>query len=241
VRASLLNSLRRLGIAYVDLYYCHRIPSLEAALEFTRSAAKLKAEGYIRSIGLSEIIGAWLRQCHEVSPIAAVQQEWSLLTRNLEDELVPTCAELGVAIVAYSPLGRNLLTGVVTETPTDWRANLPRYSAENLAKNVALVKEVEALAKAKDATPAQLSLAWLFAKAKALRVTVIPIPGTTKAKHALSNIAAADILIDDEAMKALEAIGDKVAGERGDESYKSMGIEGQDAGGASKDDAPPQA
>lgn len=232
VKNALLKSLERLGLEYVDLYYCHRVTGLEGALEFVASAKRLQDEGLIRSIGLSEIIGAWLRKCYAVAPIAAVQQEWSLLTRNLEDELVPVCKELGVVIVAYSPLGRNLLTGVVTETPTDWRADLPRYSLENLAKNAELVKEVESMAAKHNCTAAQLSLAWLFHKAKQLGVTVIPIPGTTKTKHATSNIQAADVSISDAEMAPLEEIGARVSGERGDEQYKSMGIEAQLAAGA---------
>lgn len=231
VKTALLASLERLGLEYVDVYYCHRITGLEGALEFVASVKKLQDEGLVRGIGLSEIIGSWLRQCHSVAPIACVQQEWSLLTRNLEDELVPVCRELGIVIVAYSPLARNLLTGVVTEAPTDWRSSNPRYSPENLEKNIALVKEVEAIAANHKCTAAQLALAWLFHKAKQLSVTVIPIPGTTKTKHAASNIQAAGVAISDADMGPLEEIGAKVAGERGDESYTDMGIEAQLAAG----------
>lgn len=102
--------LARLGLTYVDLYYNHVVHSSEAGLEFTRSAKQLQEEGLIKNIGLSEVCASWLRQAHEVAPICAIQQEWSLLTRNIEDELVPTCKELGIGIVAYSPLARNLLT-----------------------------------------------------------------------------------------------------------------------------------
>ncbi|KAJ8599410.1 hypothetical protein CTAYLR_007977 [Chrysophaeum taylorii] len=231
VKGALLNSLERLGLEYADLYYCHRIPSLEAALEFTASCKKLQEEGLIKHIGLSEIIGAWLRKCYEVAKIAAVQQEWSLLTRNHEAELIPVCKELDVAVVAYSPLGRNLLTGVVTEPPTDWRGKLPRYSPENIQKNVDLIKEVEGIAASHDCTAAQLSLAWLFHKAKQYGVNVIPIPGTTKQKHAISNIEAAKVKIADNEMAPLEAIAERVAGERGDEDYTGYGIEAQLAQG----------
>lgn len=229
VSASLRKSLDRLGLEYVDVYYCHRITSLEGALEFVASAQKLKEEGLIRGIGLSEIIGSWLRKCNDVAPIACVQQEWSLLTRNLEEELVPVCAELGIVVVCYSPLGRNLLTGVVTEVPTDWRASLPRYSPENLEKNKVLVKEIETMAEKHNCTPAQLSLAWLFHKAKQLGVTIIPIPGTTKTKHATTNIEAAEVAIEDPEMLLLEEIASKVEGERGGSDYTSMGIEAQQA------------
>uniref|UniRef100_A0A6S8EMQ7 NADP-dependent oxidoreductase domain-containing protein n=1 Tax=Aureoumbra lagunensis TaxID=44058 RepID=A0A6S8EMQ7_9STRA len=228
VKKSLLASLKRLGLDYVDLYYCHRIMNLEAAKEFMRSCAKLKEEGLIRAIGLSEICGDWLLQCHSISPVAAIQQEWSLITRGLvEEDLVPVCKQHDITIVAYSPLGRNLLTGVVTETPTDWRADNPRYSPENLAKNRKLLAQVQAIADKYNCSSAQLSLAWLFHKAKQLGVSVLPIPGTTKMKHALSNIQATDISIDDSEMLPLEEIAANVAGERGTDSYTSAGIEAQ--------------
>lgn len=186
----------------------------------------MQNEGLIKHIGFSEITGKWLRECHSITPIAAVQQEWALITRTLEKELVPVCAELGISIVAYSPLGRNLLSGVVTETPQDWRATLPRYSPENLKKNNELINELKAIAAKHNCSTAQLSLAWLFHKAKELNIQVLPIPGTTKVKNLIANLAATEISIDSKEMQTLEELASKVAGERADEQYLEMGMEG---------------
>ena len=226
MKKAVTNSLDRLGLDYIDLYYTHRVTSLEMAKNFARTAKKLKDEGLIKHVGYSEIIGAWLKECNAIVPVTAVQQEWSLMTRSLEDELIPVCKELGVTVVAYSPLGRNLLTGLVTEPPNDWRASNPRYSEENLKKNNDLLKTLTTMADEKKCTPAQLSLAWLFWKAKDLQVDVLPIPGTTKIKNLDSNLGATDIAITPDEMKLLEDIGHQVSGDRGDEWYMSMGIEG---------------
>jgi len=225
VKEALTGSLKRLGLEYVDLYYTHRVTSLEMALKFAEAAKRLKDEGLIKAVGYSEIIGDWLRKCHEVVPVAAVQQEWSLITRSLEAELVPACRDLGVTVVAYSPLGRNLLTGVVTETPTDWRATNPRYTPANLEKNVQLVKQVQDMAAKHDCTAAQLALAWLFWKAKELDVKVLPIPGTTKLANLRANLGSTTVSIDQPEMAILEEIASQVAGERAEEQYMSMGIE----------------
>ena len=227
VKKSLTASLTRLGLDYVDMYYCHRVPSKEAALQFAESAKKLMEEGLIKACGISEICSAWLRDAHAVCPVTAVQQEWSLLTRNAEDDLIPCCAELGITVVCYSPLARNLLATKVDKPPTDWRATLPRYTEEALATNAALYAEVEALAKAKDSSAAALSLAWLFHRAKAMGVRAVPIPGTTKLTHAQSNISAAQLTLTDEEVSTLETLADRVAGARGDEQYVSIGIEAQ--------------
>ena len=221
VKTALTNSLKRLGLDYADLYYSHRVASLDNAKEFAASAKRLQEEGLIKHIGFSEIIGKWLRECHAITTIAAVQQEWSLITRSLEAELVPVCSELGITIVAYSPLGRNLLSGVVTETPNDWRATLPRYSAENLKKNNELIKEVETIAAKHNCSAAQLSLSWLFHKAKDLNVQVLPIPGTTKVKNLSSNLAATEVAISSDEMAVLEDIGARVAGDRADADLRT--------------------
>jgi aryl-alcohol dehydrogenase-like predicted oxidoreductase len=229
VKVALEASLDRLGLDHVDLYYCHRITDLEGALEFVRSARRLGEEGLLREVGLSEISPEWLRRVHtEAGPIDALQQEWSLLTRNLEDELVPTCRELGIPIVAYSPLARKLLASRVEVAPTDWRQDLPRYQAENLKQNNRILTIIEGIAVKYGCTPAQLALAWLFKKAQALGVSVVPIPGTTRIDRALSNIASTRIDIEDEAdRKRLEELAGMVAGERGTESYLKMGFEAQ--------------
>jgi len=159
--------------------------------------------------------------------VSYIQQEWSLLTRNLEDLVLPTCKELGIIVVAYSPLARNLLANVPTETPRDWRGQNPRYSAENLKANAKVFAQVKAMGERKGCSAAQLSLAWLLAKAKALGVTVIPIPGTTKLKHGKENLVAETISLTEEEMGQLEKIAEAVAGARGNVEYHKMAIEGQ--------------
>jgi len=221
VESAVDASLERLGLDFVDLYYLHRMPAtVELLEEWMRSMATIVAKGKVRAVGLSEVSPLWLRRAHAVHPVLAVQQEWSLFSRDLEAELVPTCAELGIAIVAYSPLARNLLTNP-TERPTDWRADNPRYSAENFAKNTELAAEVSAMATAKGKTAAQLSLAWLFNKAEQLGVTCVPIPGSTKIDHALSNIEAVGISLTSAEMAKLEALGASVQGMRGTAGYLS--------------------
>lgn len=229
VRTALVNSLARLRLDYVDLYYCHRIPSKAGALTFMASCKRLVAEGLVRHVGLSEISGAWLREAHAVHPVAAVEQEWSLLTRGpVETELAPVCAELGVAIVAYSPLARNMLcTGAELATPKDWRATLPRYAEENAARNKELMAEVAAAAASSGCTAAQLSLAWLLKRGAALGVTIVPIPGTTKAGHAADNFAATEVVLADSVGVALETLASRIAGARGTPAYCAAAIEGQ--------------
>lgn len=230
VKPRLEASLSRLGLDYVDLYYAHRVTSLEGGLEFCRTGKRLQEEGLIKEIGLSEVGGEWLQKCHAVAPIGAVQQEWSLLTRNLETDLVPVCKELNIPIVAYSPLARNLLATKVEAPPNDWRSSVPRFSAENLAKNAKITDILHEMATKYnngDCTPAQLALAWLFVKAQELGVMVIPIPGTTKISNAMSNFKAAALDITTEDAKTLESLANMVAGARGDESYVKIGIEAQ--------------
>mmetsp|Transcript_22138 Transcript_22138/g.55814 ORF Transcript_22138/g.55814 Transcript_22138/m.55814 type:complete len:324 (-) Transcript_22138:960-1931(-) len=225
--ASLNASLERLGTDYVDLWYLHRLPSNHDVTVFMNAAKAAVAAGKVKAIGLSEASAPKIREAHAIAPVSFIQQEWSLLTRNLEELVLPTAKELGITVVAYSPLARNLLASVPTEPPTDWRAGLPRYSAEALAKNAELHAKVVDMAQAKGCSAAQLSLAWLYAKAMALGVDVIPIPGTTNIAHARENIAAESIILTPEEMVALEEIGATVEGDRGGESYKEMGIEGQ--------------
>lgn len=228
VKKSLTASLERLQLDYVDLYYAHRVLTLEGGKTFAETAKKLQAEGLIKEIGLSEVSGKWLKQINAVHPIDAVQQEWSLLTRNLEDELVPVCKELGIVIVAYSPLARNMLAKKNLAPPDDWRASQPRYNAENLEKNNRIVDTIQALTtKYDNCSPAQLSLAWLFHKANALGVAVVPIPGSTKIKNVQDNLGSVKISISDADSAVLESLSTQVAGERGNEWYVSMGIESQ--------------
>lgn len=230
VKAHLQESLKKLQLEYVDLYYAHRVLSVEGGIKFAKAAAKLREEGLIKEVGLSEVSGGWLKQIYnEGGPIDAVQQEWSLMTRSLEAEMVPVCKELGVAIVAYSPLSRNLLAKkqeAVTDKQ-DFRAALPRYSKENLDSNNAIVDKIQEIGKKNNASAAQISLAWLFAKADELGVVVVPIPGTTKIKNATDNFGSVKVELSAEDCKELEELASKVSGERYGEALMTMSIEAQ--------------
>lgn len=190
-----------------------------------RSMKAVVESGKVKHVGLSEFSGEWIRKMHAVHPVACVQQEWSLLTRNLEDLVLPVYRELGIGVVAYSPLARNLLANPA-EAPQDWRANQPRYAADNFAKNKELGDKIAAMAASKDRTPAQLSLAWLYYQARKLGVVVVPIPGTTKVANARDNIGGVGVELTDEEAAQLEELGGLVAGARGNEQYQQMSIEG---------------
>jgi aryl-alcohol dehydrogenase-like predicted oxidoreductase len=205
VRQACDASLQRLGFDTIDLYYAHR-RSPEVPVEETVGAmAELVAAGKVRHLGLSEVSSATLRAAHAVHPIAALQVEYSLFSREPEAELLPTCRELGVALVAYSPVGRGLLTGAVSNTaslaPDDFRRTVPRFADENLATNLKLVQAVKAVAEQIGATPAQAALAWLLAKDE----TVIPIPGTKRVRYLEENTAASEIRLTREQFAALDA------------------------------------
>jgi len=229
VTESFNASLERLGVGYVDLYYLHRMPQGEEQLVSWMKAAKSLVEaGKVKHLGLSEASPEQIRKAHAIHPIAAIQQEWSLVTRDLcESKIVPVCKELNIGLVAYSPLARNLLCTVEGEAPDDWRSGHPRYQGENWEKNKQLAAKVSALAEAKGKTGAQLSMAWLYHQAKAMGVAMVPIPGTTKLKHATDNMGGADLELADDDMKALAELGALVAGARGNESYQTMSLEGQ--------------
>ena len=255
IKATVLEQLGRLGLEYIDLYYCHRTPSThseiglpmhalrlvgkrllkssmstEFAAEFAASCAKLRDEGLIKNIGLSECSAAALRAACAVAPICAVQQEWSLLTRNAEELLIPACKELGVGFVAYSPLARNLLAAAVKERPTDKRReSIPRFAEEHWEKNKLMGERLEDLAKQKGVTPAQLSMGWLLQKASDLGIATLPIPGTKTLSHALDNIASAQVKLSAEDMSLLEDIAKLSSGERESEKYMADAIEGRTA------------
>lgn len=224
-------SLSRLGIDCIDLYYCHRMPaSIEKLEEWMTSLKSIVESGRVKHLGLSEAPAAWLRRAHAIHPVAVVQQEWSLLSREpCESEIVPVAIELGIGIVAYSPLARNLLAEPRREIPQDWRAAHPRYDAENYVRNLELYERVSALATSKGISGAQLSLAWLLQKAKRLGVSCMPIPGTTSAAHATDNIKAVGVELTDGEMGQLEELGASVAGVRGNESYLEGAVEGKKA------------
>lgn len=219
VRRACDASLRRLGVEVIDLYYQHRV-DLDVPVEETWGAmAELVAAGKVRHLGISEPSADSLRRAAAVHPVAAVQNEWSLWSRDVEAEILPLCRELGIGVVAYSPLGRGFLTGAVRSVEDlgerDFRRELPRFDADNLARNRALVARVEELAAERGATPAQLALAWLLARGP----DVVPIPGTTRAARVEENAAAAEVELTDEDLARLEEAFDAgVAGDR----YRDM-------------------
>lgn len=214
VRQACDASLKRLGVSEIDLYYQHRVDP-ETPIEDTVGAmAELVKAGKVRHLGLSEAAPATIRRAHAVHPIAALQTEYSLWSRDPEGELLDTCRELGIAFVAYSPLGRGFLTGryrsIADLAPDDWRRRNPRFQGENFQKNLDLVAKVEEIAKAKSCTPAQLALAWLLSRGE----DVIPIPGSTRIERVEENAAATGVHLTRGDIEALDALGPTVAGER---------------------------
>ncbi|MFG3711996.1 aldo/keto reductase [Micromonospora sp. NPDC047730] len=192
-RAACDASLRRLGVDAIDLWYLHRRDPATPIEDTVGAMAEQVAAGKVRLIGLSEVSPATLRAAHAVHPVTAVQMEYSLFSRDVEGEMLATCRELGVALVAYSPVGRGLLTGAITSreqlAADDWRTTAPRFAEGNLDANLKLVDEVRAVADEIGCTPAQAALAWLLAQGE----DVFPIPGTRRAHRLAENAAAADI------------------------------------------------
>jgi aryl-alcohol dehydrogenase-like predicted oxidoreductase len=206
VKEACERSLRRLRIDTIDLYYIHRIDRSVPIEDTVGAMSDLARAGKIRFLGISEAAPATIRRAHAVHPMTAVQIEYSLWTREVEREVLPLCAELGIGFVAYSPLGRGFLTGTIAGredlAPGDVRRQMPRFAAENLPKNLALVAELRALAAAERCTPAQLALAWLLARGPA----IVPIPGTSRPERLAENAAAADLRPAPETLAALERI-----------------------------------
>jgi aryl-alcohol dehydrogenase-like predicted oxidoreductase len=214
VRQACDASLKRLGVSEIDLYYQHRVDP-ETPIEDTVGAmAGLVKAGKVRHIGLSEAAPATIRRAHAVHPIAALQTEYSLWSRDPEGELLETCRELGIAFVAYSPLGRGFLTGryrsIDDFAPDDWRRRNPRFQGENFQKNLDLVARVEQLARVKGCTPAQLALAWLLSRGE----LVIPIPGSTRIERVEENAGAMRLQLSAADIQALDVLAPNVAGER---------------------------
>ncbi|MEU1307686.1 aldo/keto reductase [Streptomyces cinnamoneus] len=219
IRKAVEASLRRLGVDEIDLYYMHRRNPDVPLEESVGAMAELVAQGKVKHLGLSEVTGSELRQAHAVHPIAAVQSEWSLFSRDIEDNVVPTVRELGVALVPYSPLGRGFLTGAFTDagkelSGDDWRRTLPRMSGENAEANAALLEPVRAIAAARGATLAQIALAWVQQRARVDGLTVVPIPGTRKRSRLEENVGATRIELTADELAALEPVASKVAGPR---------------------------
>lgn len=215
-RAVAEASLKRLGTEIIDLYYQHRVDPSVPIEETVGAMAELVTEGKVRALGLSEASAATIRRAHAVHPIAAVQSEYSLWSRDPEDEVLATCRELGIGFVPYSPLGRGMLTGTIAKmddlAADDFRRSLPRFQAENLDANAALVSTLETLAAEKGFTAAQLALAWVINQGD----YIVPIPGARKIRHLEENVAAADIVLSDAELNKLAEIlsPDLVAGKR---------------------------
>ncbi len=205
VRKSVEASLRRLEADHIDLYYVHRRDEATPIEETMGALAELVEEGKIGHVGLCEVSAATLRAAHAVHPVAALQSEYSLWTRELEAEVLPAARELGIALVAYSPLGRGMLTGRLTSTaslaPDDFRRTNPRFEGQNLSRNLGLVDGIASIAAEKRCTPAQLSLAWVMAQGP----DVVPIPGTKRLRYLEENVAAAGVELSAEDLERLEA------------------------------------
>ncbi len=220
-------SLKRLGIETIDLYYAHRIDPAQPIEETVGAMARLAEAGKVRALGLSEVSPATLRRAHAVHPIAAVQSEYSLWTRDVEAGVLPVCRELGIGLVAYSPLGRGMLTGTITsETQfagNDFRRNAPRFQGENLDANVRLTEVLRELALDKGCTPGQLALAWLLHQGP----EIVPIPGTRRIKYLEENTAAAAIELSAGDLKRIGAA--LPAGFAAGDRYPAAGMAGVNA------------
>ena len=216
VHAACEASLGRLGVDHIDLYYQHRSDPAVPIEETVGAMAELVAEGKVRYLGLSEASPDTLRRACAVHPIAALQSEWSLWSRDIEADIVPTARELGIGIVAYSPLGRGFLTGEITSPEDfpegDFRKFLPRLTGDNFVRNIALVDRVRELASAKGCTPGQFALAWVLGHGD----DVVPIPGTKRRTYLEQNVDAADIVLDAADLAAIDELfpPDSTAGSR---------------------------
>jgi len=216
VRSACDASLARLGVETIDLYYQHRVDPATPIEDTVEAMADLVKAGKVRHLGLSEASVATIRRAHAVHPITALQTEYSLWSRDPEDEVLPTCRELGIGFVPYSPLGRGFLTGQIKRfedlAEDDFRRFNPRFQGENFRRNLDLVRRVEALAAEKRCTPSQLALAWVLAQGK----DIVPIPGTTRRKHLEENVGALSVELTARDLAAIDEVAPKgaAAGER---------------------------
>ncbi|MGC4936032.1 aldo/keto reductase [Gordonia sp. DT30] len=215
VRDSIDNSLRRLRTDVIDLWYLHRRDPDVPIEETVAAMAEHVAAGKVRHLGLSEVTASELRAAHAVHPIAAVQSEWSLWSRDVEKNVVPTCAELGIGFVPYSPLGRGFLTGTLTrkQVAADIRGNTTRIG-DNWDANQRALQVITEVATRREATNAQVALAWLYASGRRIGLPVVPIPGTRSTTRLLENLAAADLALDDADLTQLDKVVDAVTGSR---------------------------
>ena len=224
VRKSCEGSLRRLQVDCIDLYYQHRVDPNTPIEETIGAMAELVRDGKVRFLGLSEASAETIRRAHAVHPITAVQSEYSLWTRDPEPEIVPTCRELGIGFVPYSPLGRGFLTGKIQKPEDlpedDYRRTTPRFQGDNFDRNLEIVKRVEQIAREKHCTPAQLALAWVLAQGN----DIVPIPGTKRRKYLQENIAALDVDLTGEDLERIEdaAPKDAFAGSRYPEAMMKL-------------------
>ena len=231
VRQCVDESLRRLNTGIVDLYYMHRRDPNVPIEETVGAMAELVTAGKVRHLGLSEVTASELRAAVAVHPIAAVQSEWSIWSRDVERNVVPTAAELGVGFVPYSPLGRGFLTGTVRSaadlsSPSDFRRTMPRFTAGALDANLAVVEVVRSVAEQQGATAAQVALAWLRQRAESFGVRSVPIPGTRRPARVEENIGGLAVTLTAQQLAALDAAGSAVAGDRfADLSWVSAGRE----------------
>jgi len=216
VRQACDASLQRLGVDVIDLYYQHRVDTKTPIEETVGAMAELVREGKVRHLGLSEAAPQTIRRAHAVHRISALQTEYSLWTRDAEDEILPTTRELGIGFVAYSPLGRGFLTGrfktIDDLDANDFRRRSPRFQGENFAKNLELVDRIETLAREKGVTPSQLALAWVLHRGD----DIVPIPGTKKVKYLEENVGAMNVAFSDDELRQIDEIAPKgvAAGER---------------------------
>jgi aryl-alcohol dehydrogenase-like predicted oxidoreductase len=206
VRSACDASLKRLGVDVIDLYYQHRVDPNVPIEETVGAMAELVRTGKVRHLGLSEASAQTIRRAHKVHPIAALQTEYSLWTRDPEDEILPATRDLGVAFIAYSPLGRGFLAGQIKRfedfAPDDYRRNSPRFQGANFQKNLELVQRVEEIAKEKKCTPGQLALAWLLARGQ----DIIPIPGTKRRKYLEENVGALNVKLTPEDLRRIDEV-----------------------------------
>jgi aryl-alcohol dehydrogenase-like predicted oxidoreductase len=207
VRQACDASLQRLGVEHIDLYYQHRVDPTVPIEDTVGAMAELVAAGKVRFLGLSEAAAETIRRAHAVHPIAALQTEWSLWTRDVEENgILDTVRELGIAFVAYSPLGRGFLTGRFQKfedlPEDDYRRQQPRFQGENFARNLELVREVEAMAREKGCTPSQLALAWVLAQGG----DVVPIPGTKRVKYLEENAAANEVELSEDELRRIDEV-----------------------------------
>ncbi|MEL7369618.1 MAG: aldo/keto reductase [Myxococcota bacterium] len=231
IREACEQSLKRLGTDFIDLYYIHRIEEGRPIEEPMEVLGRLIDEGKIGHIGICEASSTTLRRAHAVHPLTALQSEYSLWTRDLEDDVFATCRELGIGFVPYSPLGRGFLTGLISSTEdlteNDFRRFNPRFDAKNIRHNEFIVHAIKTIAEEKGCTPAQLALAWVIAQAKAHGLSVAPIPGTKRIKYLEENAGALNVVLTTEDLQRLDLLVPRgsAAGER----YTAEGMKGVNA------------